>query len=147
MRQCVCFKLYWESLNIYIVLGNLNLCMTEKFLLWFSKEQIGRRRQASMNCVHVEVGRSISVVMGDESIQKFIHCLLQSDLSKKQVSYLKKKKDGITIRSSAWKPGYQLGRKISVDLFLQEERTRLRRWRFLARFDFYVGITINSRNK
>ena len=32
--------------------------------------------------------------------------------------------------------------KIAVDLFLEEERTRLRRWRFLARFDFYVGITI-----
>ncbi len=46
------------------------------------------------------------------------------------------------IRSSAWKKCYQLGRKIAVDLFLEEERTRLRRWRFLARFDFYVGITI-----
>lgn len=46
------------------------------------------------------------------------------------------------IRSSAWKPGYQLGRKIVVDLFLWEERTRLRRWHFLAKFDFFVGITI-----
>ncbi len=33
-------------------------------------------------------------------------------------------------------------KKIAVDLFLQEERTRLRRWRVLAKFDFYVGITI-----
>ena len=46
------------------------------------------------------------------------------------------------IRSSAWKTDHQLGLKIAVDLFLQEERTRLRRWRFLGRFDFYVGITI-----
>ena len=45
------------------------------------------------------------------------------------------------IRSSAWKTDHQLGLKIAVDLFLQEERTRLRRWRFLAKFDFYVGIT------
>ena len=29
-----------------------------------------------MNCVHVEVERSISVDMGDERKQKFIHCLL-----------------------------------------------------------------------
>ena len=29
-----------------------------------------------MNCVHVEVERSISVVMGDERKQKFIHYLL-----------------------------------------------------------------------
>lgn len=46
------------------------------------------------------------------------------------------------IRSSAWKTDHQLGLKIAVDLFLQEERTRLRRWQFLGRFDFYVGITI-----
>ena len=46
------------------------------------------------------------------------------------------------IRSSAWKTDHQLGLKIAVDLFLQEERTRLRRWRFLGRFDFYVGIII-----
>ena len=46
------------------------------------------------------------------------------------------------IRSSAWKPGYQLGRKIAVDLFLYEEQTRWRRWRFFVKFDFYVGITI-----
>ena len=39
--------------------------------------------------------------MDDESIQKFVYCLLQSDLSKKEASYLKKKKDEITIRSSA----------------------------------------------
>lgn len=39
--------------------------------------------------------------MDDESIQKFVYCLLQSDLSKKETSYLKKKKDEITIRSSA----------------------------------------------
>ena len=39
--------------------------------------------------------------MGDESIQKFVYCLLESDLLKKEASYLKKKKDEITIRSSA----------------------------------------------
>ena len=82
-------------------LRKLELMHDGKFLLWFRKEQIGRRRQAAMNCVHVEVERSISVVMGDESIQKFVHCLLQSDLSKKEASYMKKKKDEITIRSSA----------------------------------------------
>ena len=82
-------------------LRELELMHDGKFLLWFRKEQIGRRRQATMNCVHVEVERSISVVMGDESIQKFVHCLLQSDLSKKEASYMKKKKDEITIRSSA----------------------------------------------
>lgn len=46
------------------------------------------------------------------------------------------------IRSSAWKTDHQLGLKIAVDLFLQEEQTRLRRWRFLVKFDFYVRITI-----
>ena len=39
--------------------------------------------------------------MDEESIQQFVYCLLQSDLSKKEASYLKKKKDEITIRSSA----------------------------------------------
>ena len=46
------------------------------------------------------------------------------------------------LRLSAWKTGYQLERKIAVDPFLQEERTRLRQWQFLGRFDFNVGITI-----
>ncbi len=45
-------------------------------------------------------------------------------------------------RSSAWKLGYQSGRKIGVDLFLYEEQTMWRRWQFFAEFDFYVGITI-----
>ena len=45
-------------------------------------------------------------------------------------------------RSSAWKLGYQSGRKIGVDLFLYEEQTMWRRWQFFTEFDFYVGITI-----
>ena len=51
-----------------------------------------------MNCVRMEAERSISVAMGDESIQILVYYLLQSDLSKKDASYLKKKKEEITIR-------------------------------------------------